>query len=125
MSGKVIHFEIPAEDVERARRFYTDAFGWQTQSMPQMDYTLVTTTPTGDQGPTEPGAINGGMLHRRGLFTAPVIVIDVADIDEALARVEQLGGKIAAGRQAVGEMGYTGYFHDPEGNLIGLWQMGS
>jgi uncharacterized protein len=122
MNGRVVHFELPADDVERARDFYHEAFGWQLQSMPEMGYTLVTTTPTGDQGPIEPGAINGGMLAREAPFTAPVIVIEVDDIEEALAQVEKLGGKTVIGRQAVAEMGFTGYFHDPDGNLIGLWQ---
>jgi predicted enzyme related to lactoylglutathione lyase len=122
MSGKVVHFEIPADDIDRARRFYTEAFGWQLQPLPEMNYTMVTTTPTGESGPTEPGAINGGMLRRESPISAPVIVIDVPDIDEALAKVEQLGGKTAIGRQAVGDMGFSGYFHDSEGNLVGLWQ---
>jgi uncharacterized protein len=122
MSGKVVHFELPADDVERARDFYHEAFGSQLQSMPEMGYTLLTTTPTGDQGPIEPGAINGGMMARQAPFTAPVIVIEVDDIDEALTRVDKLGGKAVVGRQAVAGMGFTGYFQDPEGNLIGLWQ---
>jgi uncharacterized protein len=125
MSGQVVHFEIPADDVERAQHFYSEAFGWKVQPMPAMSYTMVTTTPTGDTGPIEPGAINGGMLARQGLFSAPVIVISVDDIDVALSTVEKLGGKTAVGRQPVGEMGFTGYFHDPEGNLIGLWQTAS
>ncbi len=123
MSGRVVHFELPADDVERARNFYRDAFGWRMDTMPGMDYTMVGTTPTLDNGmPAEPGAINGGMLARQGPITAPVITIEVDDIDAALARVEQLGGKTALGRQTVGEMGFTGYFVDPEGNLVGLWQ---
>jgi uncharacterized protein len=122
MSGRVVHFELPADNVERARDFYHEAFGWQLQPMPEMSYTLAMTTPSGDQGPIEPGAINGGMMPRQAPFTAPVIVIDVDDIDEALTRVEKFGGKTVVGRQPVAEMGFTGYFHDPEGNLIGLWQ---
>ena len=123
MSGRVVHFELPADDVERARGFYRDAFGWRMDTMPGTDYTMVGTTPTLDNGmPAEPGAVNGGMLARQGPITAPVITIEVDDIDAALARVEQLGCKTALGRQTVGEMGFTGYFVDPEGNLIGLWQ---
>jgi len=122
---KVVHFEIPADDVERAQRFYSEIFGWQLQPMPEMGYTMVTTTPSNEYGPTEAGGINGGMLARQSPFTGPVITIDVDDIDEALAQVEKLGGKTAMGRQAVADMGYTGYFHDTEGNLIGLWQTAS
>jgi predicted enzyme related to lactoylglutathione lyase len=84
---------------------------------------MVTTSATDEQGrPTEPGAINGGMLERQGPITAPVITIGVENLDDALAQVEKLGGKVAIGRQPVGDMGYSAYFHDTEGNLIGLWQ---
>jgi predicted enzyme related to lactoylglutathione lyase len=123
MSGRVVHFEIPADDIERARSFYRDAFGWQMTTMPEMDYTLVGTTPADQSGmPTEPGAINGGMLARQGPIQTPVVTVDVDDIDQALVRIEQLGGKTVLGRQAVGEMGFSAYFSDSEGNLIGLWQ---
>ena len=120
---KVIHFEVPFEDGERATSFYREAFGWQLNAMPQFQYVMATTTPTDDTGNVlEVGGINGGMLERQGPITAPVITIGVSDLDEALARVEKLGGKVAIGRQPVGEMGFSAYFHDTEGNLIGLWQ---
>jgi predicted enzyme related to lactoylglutathione lyase len=120
---RVVHFELPADDVERAREFYRTAFGWQMNSMPGMGYTMITTTPTNDQGrPSEVGGINGGMLARQGPITAPVVTIGVDDIDAALETVEKLGGTVALGRQAVGEMGFSAYFTDPEGNVVGLWQ---
>ena len=119
----VVHFELPTDDTERAHAFYRAAFGWQLNSMPQMQYTMVTTTDTDEQGrPAESGGINGGMLARQGPITAPVITIGVEDLDDALARVEKLGGKVAIGRQPVGDMGFSAYVHDTEGNLIGLWQ---
>jgi predicted enzyme related to lactoylglutathione lyase len=120
---KVIHFEVPFEDGERATSFYRAAFGWDLNPMPQFQYVMTKTSATDERGrPTEPGAINGGMLKRQGPITAPVITIGVDDLDEAMARVEKLGGKVAIGRQAVGDMGFSAYFHDTEGNLIGLWQ---
>lgn len=123
MSGKVVHFEIPADNVERAQTFYHEAFGWQMNPWPEMSYTGLGTTPSDENGmPREPGAINGGMFKRTAPFTGPVITIDVEDVDEALAQVERLGGTVVAGREAVGEMGFTGYFKDTEGNLVGLWQ---
>ena len=119
----VVHFELPTDDTERAHAFYREAFGWQLNAMPGMGYTLVTTTPTDDNGrPAQVGGINGGMLPRQGPISAPVITVGVDDLDAALNRVEELGGKVAIGRQAVGDMGYSAYFTDPEGNLIGLWQ---
>jgi predicted enzyme related to lactoylglutathione lyase len=102
MSGKVTHFEIPAEDLARAQDFYREAFGWQITPMTEMNYTLVATTAAGPDGmPTEPGAINGGMLARQGPITGPIVTIEVDDIDEALANVEKLGGRTAVSRQAV------------------------
>ncbi|GID27340.1 VOC family protein [Paractinoplanes brasiliensis] len=121
--NRVIHFEIPFDDGERATTFYREAFGWHLNSMPNYQYTLVTTTATDDQGrPSEPGGINGGMLSRQGPITAPVLTIEVDSIDEAAATIEKLGGKLAIGRQPVGTMGFSAYFHDTEGNLIGLWE---
>jgi len=123
MSGQVVHFEIPVDDMDRAQDFYRDVFGWQLTTVPEMGYTLVSTTQAGPDGrPNEPGAINGGMLSRQGPITAPIVTIDVDDIDDALATVEKLGGKAVISRQAVGEMGFSAYFTDTEGNLIGLWQ---
>lgn len=122
MPGRVIHFEIPVDDVERARAFYRNAFDWQMQSVPGMGYTLVTTTPTGDRGPTTPGAINGGMLKRQEPVTAPVVTVEVPDIDASLKKVESLGGATARVKMPVGDMGFAAYFRDPEGNVIGLWE---
>jgi uncharacterized protein len=122
MSGRVVHFEIPYDDGNRARSFYETAFGWTLTTMPGMGYTLVTSGPSGDQGPTEPGFVNGGMMQRQGPYTAPVITIDVDDIDAALETIGQAGGTTVTERSPVGDMGFSAYFRDPEGNLIGLWE---
>jgi predicted enzyme related to lactoylglutathione lyase len=125
MSGKVVHFEIPFDDGDRARKFYSETFGWQLMPMPEMGYTIVMTGPSDPQtGPTESGFINGGMFERSADFPgkSPNIVIDVASVDDALSKVEEAGGKTVTAKMKVGDMGYTGYFTDTEGNLIGLWE---
>ena len=123
MSGKVVHFEIPYDDGDRARRFYGEIFGWELSEMPGMDYTLVVTGPSGDRGPTEAGYINGGMMSRSaGPATGPVVVMDVESIDAALGKVEGAGGSVVVPKQPVGEMGFTAYVKDPEGNVVGLWE---
>jgi uncharacterized protein len=123
MSGKVVHFEIPYDDGDRARRFYGEIFGWELSEMPGMDYTLVVTGPSGDRGPTEAGYINGGMMARSaGPATGPVVVMDVESIDDALGKVEGAGGSVVVPKQPVGEMGFTAYVKDPEGNVVGLWE---
>ncbi len=124
MSGPVVHFEIPADDLPRAESFYREAFGWKITSMPEMKYTMLQTAAADQTGrPTEPGTINGGMLARQGPVTHPVVTIQVPDIGAALQKVEQLGGKALTGRQDVGGMGFAAYFADTEGNVIGLWQV--
>jgi predicted enzyme related to lactoylglutathione lyase len=123
MSGKVVHFEIPFDDGERAQKFYSEVFGWQVMPMPEMDYTIVMTGPSDPEtGPTEPGFINGGMLKRNAEVTGPNLVIDVPGIDEALKSAEAAGGTIVSERAPVGDMGFSAYFKDTEGNLIGLWE---
>ena len=123
MADKVVHFEIPADDLDRARAFYQDAFGWTINSLPDLDYSIVETTPIDETNmPTEQGAINGGMMRREAPITSPVLTIGVDDVDASLRRVEELGGKIAIPKQAVADMGFTAYFNDPEGNLVGLWE---
>lgn len=91
-------------------------------SLPEMGYTLITSGPSGDQGPTEPGFINGGMMQRQDPYTAPNVVIDVDNLEDALKAVNQAGGSTVAERQAVGDMGFAAYFKDTEGNLLGLWE---
>ncbi|CUR55773.1 putative glyoxalase family protein [metagenome] len=125
MSGKVVHFEIPFDDGDRARAFYGNAFGWQMMPMPEMGYTIVMTGPTDpEKGPSESGFINGGMFERSADFPGkgPNIVIDVPSIDEALRTIEGAGGKTASEKMSIGDMGFAGYFTDTEGNLIGLWE---
>jgi predicted enzyme related to lactoylglutathione lyase len=123
MSGRVVHFEVPFDDGDRARSFYKGAFDWQLMEMPEMGYTIVTTGPSGDAGPTEAGFINGGMLPRADAATGgPVLVVDVPSIEESLARIGELGGTTVVGRTPVGEMGFAAYFTDPEGNVMGLWE---
>lgn len=128
MKGRVVHFELPADNVERARSFYRQTFEWEVQTMPEMDYTMVQTTPVGeDRRPKEPGAINGGIGARtpKGPLRSPVITIGVDDIEKALKEVSKNGGKTVQGKQPVGSMGFAAYFQDPEGNVVGLWQYAS
>jgi predicted enzyme related to lactoylglutathione lyase len=122
---KVVHFEIPADDVPRASEFYRSIFGWNLMDMSGqgMDYTIAMTAPVDEQQrPTEPGAINGGMMKRSAEVPAPVITIEVAAIDDAMARIEGAGGSVVQPRQEIPGMGAFAYFRDSEGNVLGLWE---
>ncbi len=124
--AKVVHFEIPADNVDRAKNFYGSIFGWELQTMPmgEGEYTSVKTTDVNEQTrmPLEPGAINGGMMQRTEQVSGPVITIDVDGIDDALKKIESEGGSIVTPRTPIPGMGAFAYFKDPEGNVLGLWE---
>ncbi|VVB61011.1 Uncharacterised protein [uncultured archaeon] len=120
----VMHFEIPADSVERCQKFYSEVFGWTINPVPDMEYTILQTAPTDKNGMLKkPGAINGGMMKRKDPILHPVITINVPDIDEYLETIEKMGGKTVMKKMEVGDMGYSAYFRDTEGNIMGLWQM--
>ncbi|MEV7472200.1 VOC family protein [Pseudarthrobacter oxydans] len=122
--GGVVHFEIPADDQERAKKFYQQALGWRIEPVPGMDYNMVITTPMDEATgqPTTAGAINGGMMAREEKIANPVITVDVPDIDATLKTVEELGGSVVMPKNEIPGRGYFAYFKDPEDNVMGLWE---
>jgi uncharacterized protein len=124
---KVVHFEIPVDDAARAKEFYRSIFDWQLDDMDMGGgniYTTVTTTPIDEQSriPTDPGAINGGLMQRSPDTPAPVITIGVTAIDDALKKIEADGGSVVQPRTEIPDMGAFAYFKDSEGNVVGLWE---
>jgi predicted enzyme related to lactoylglutathione lyase len=124
--GRVIHFEIHVDDIERAKKFYGEVFGWTFQ-----DWTAFTGTPywgavTGDE--KEPG-INGALMLRQtpapgagqGL-NAYVCTMGVEDYDAAEAKILENGGRTAMPKYALTGMAWQGYYFDPEGNIFGIHQ---
>lgn len=121
--GRVVHFEIHADDPERAKGFYGECFGWKFEGWGSAEYWAVT---TGD--PATPG-INGGLMKRRGprptdgaALNAFACTIDVADLEATEARVKALGGKVVVPRAPIPGVGWLSYCNDPEGNIVGLLQ---
>lgn len=120
---KIVHFEIPADDIARAKKFYGSAFGWQLDDMQGMDYTSVRTVDVDEQQmPKEPGAINGGMMKRSSDTPSPVITINVDSVEDALKKVEAGGGSTVRPKQEIPGVGAFAYFKDTEGNVLGLWE---
>ena len=114
---RVIHFELTADDPERATEFYSKVFGWQIQKWegPQ-DYWLITTGEAGTLG------IDGAIM-RRGDFSAPVInTIDVPSVDEFVAKITANGGSVVAPKMPIPGIGYFAYCKDTEGNMFGVMQ---
>ena len=121
MADPVVHFEIPADDVERARTFYHKAFGWKVNAIPGMGYTIFHTTATDPNGMVQtPGNINGGMMARQDPIKSIVITVQVADMEKALKAVQAAGGKVVRGKEPVQGIGFAAYVKDPEGNTVGL-----
>jgi uncharacterized protein len=117
----IVHFEVPADDVERSRKFYSDLFGWKMEKWPGMEsgmeYWIINTTDN------EGGkAVGGGMMKRQNPQQGITNFIDVTSVDEYSAKVQSLGGKIVAPKQAVPTMGYFAVCLDTENNTFGIWE---
>jgi len=113
---RVIHFEIPVDNVERALKFYSDVFGWNIQKWGPQDYWLIE---TGEKG--QPG-IDGAITKRMEPTTSTVNTIDVPSLDEYLARITKSGGKVLTSRTTIPGVGYFAYCQDTEGNTFGVLQ---
>ena len=116
------HFMIPADDVARARRFYSALLGWKIEPVkPTTDSMGIAAMQYHDivTGPTEPGALSSGGLYKRHQNEPILDFVQVEDIEGAVSKVEALGGKIAQPVTAI--LGLTAMILDSEGNLIGLW----
>jgi uncharacterized protein len=121
--GGVVHFEIPVDDLDAASRFYADVFGWKLEPFGDVGYVLAATTPTGPDGrPTQPGAINGALMQRASDAPAPVPVIGVDSVEDALSRIEAAGGAVVRPKTEIPNMGWYAYARDPQGTVIGLWE---
>lgn len=114
----IVHFDLPADDPKRARKFYTELFGWKFERYPgPEEYYLIET-----EYPEEQPGIRGGMGKRGSPDQKITNYIGVASIDEYLARVESLGGKVTLPKMAVPGFGYLAVCLDTEGNAFGLWE---
>ena len=122
MADKVTWFELPADDINRAGKFYSEVFGWQTPDMGMDDGALLAQTgPTGeDMQPLEEGTINGTIAPRSEAFSKPHIVITVSDLDGKIEMVKQAGGHVIQTRQEVDGMMAFAIVSDTEGNNIGV-----
>jgi predicted enzyme related to lactoylglutathione lyase len=120
MANPVVHFEIPANDVKRAKKFYEKTFGWKIDYLKEMDYYVISAK-TKDGG-KEVG-IDGGMMQRKNPGQMFMNYISVASVDTSLKLAVANGAKIALPKTPIGDMGFIGAFVDPEGNCIGLHEM--
>lgn len=114
---RVVHFEIHADDPQRAADFYANVFDWKIDKWdgPE-EYWLCSTG-----NPREPG-INGGILKRRHPERAVYNTLDVASVDDYIVKITSHGGEIVIPKTPIAGVGWLAYFKDTEGNVFGIMQ---
>jgi predicted enzyme related to lactoylglutathione lyase len=119
----IVHFEIPADDVEKLRKFYSLLFGWKIELMPgQVEYYGIWTVPVDEKGmPLRPG-VNGGMMKKQNPEHKAVNYIQVESVDEYMKKIESLGGRIVVPKMEVPGIGWWALALDPEGNQFAILQ---
>ncbi|MBA2314498.1 MAG: VOC family protein [Chloroflexi bacterium] len=112
--GRISHIEFPADDMERAKRFYRAVAGWEPEPMEGFD----------DIEFFQTAHEEGGAIGRRGVGTGQVVraYITVPSLDASLAAVEEHGGSVVEGATEVPGMGRYAVVLDSEGSEIGLWE---
>jgi uncharacterized protein len=124
----IVHFEIPADDIERAKNFYTELFGWKIEkllgmdtgnssSSSDMEYWMITTT---DEKGNK--ALGGGMMKRKMPQQPNINYIGVESVDEYASKVEKIGGKVVLSKMAVPGMRYFAVCLDTENNAFAIWE---
>lgn len=112
--AKVFHFEIPADDVERAKKFYGELFGWSFEKLTEGDHWMITTN---GKFP-----LNGGLLPRQHPEQKVTNYVDVPSVDEYTTRAKRLGARVVVEKRPVRGMGYYSVCKDMEDNTFGIWQ---
>lgn len=113
--GQITHVEFPADDLERARHFYSELFGWQFGEMEQFPGYLLFNTGSAEAG----GAVG---LRGQSIGERLRVYIEVDSIDDVLARVADLGGSVTTARTDIPGQGWFAVIDDSEGNEVGLYE---
>ncbi len=115
--ASIVWFEIPADDMKRAKKFYTSLFGWKVKPIPGMtDYWHIDTGGH-DQSP------DGGIMQRKHAAQPITNYVLVASVDAATTKIRKLGGEICMDKTAVPQMGFFAVCKDTEGNTFAVWEM--
>lgn len=112
--GDITHVDIPADDVGRARGFYSELFGWTIDEMPGFEGYPMWQAPNGISG--------GGITQRTESFTTMRSYVEVDSIDDILAKAKKLGGRVVMEKEPISDTSWYAAFEDTEGNQIGLYE---
>ena len=123
MDHTIMHFEIPANNIEKLKKFYEEVFSWQIiQAEGPMEYWLIQTVPIDANGMLLRPGVNGGMYKKPQSDVKPLNYFAVESISDFLAKIERLGGKVIQPKQEVPNVGWIAAAQDPEGNQFALLQ---
>jgi uncharacterized protein len=115
---RIVHFDIPSDDPERAQKFYHDVFGWEFNKWDgPMEYWMIK---TGDD--KQPG-INGGLARRMPGQIGMTNTLEVPSLDEYTSNITSKGGQVLIPRMPIPGVGYFATCMDTEGNIFGMIQM--
>ena len=120
MSHTVIHFEIPADDLDKMKAFYKNVFDWKYTDIPAMQYTTIATVKTDEKGMLKEPGVNGGMYKRTEKGQVPLNYISVESVDEFIERANKNGGRVRAPKIYIPHVGDIAVIEDPEGNPLGI-----
>jgi predicted enzyme related to lactoylglutathione lyase len=115
--ASVVWFDVPADNLKRAKTFYNKMFGWKINEFRGMKDFLHIDTGGSNESP------DGGLMMRKNPQQTCANYIGVPSVDKGIAKVTKLGGKTCVPKTAVPEMGYFAICMDTEGNQFGLWEM--
>jgi predicted enzyme related to lactoylglutathione lyase len=127
MDHTIVHFEIPAKNTEKLKKFYSGVFGWKIEKGSEemsgpMEYWLIETVPVDKQQRPIRLGVNGGMYKKQDEKMKQVNYIAVESADEYIEKIKKLGGKIINPKQEVPQVGWVAIAEDPEGNQFGILQ---
>jgi predicted enzyme related to lactoylglutathione lyase len=115
---RIVHFDIPSDNPERAQKFYQDVFGWEFAKWDgPMEYWMVKT------GENDTPGINGGLARRMPGQIGMINTIDIPSIDEYIIKIQSNGGQILVPKMEIPGVGHYATCMDTEGNIFGIIQM--
>ena len=119
----IVHFEIPADNVDKLRKFYSELFGWKIEKTPgPAEYWGIQTVPVDEKGAPIRLGVNGGMMKRQTPEHKPVNYILVESVDEYAKKIEALGGRVVVPKMEVPGICWWALALDPEGNQFAIMQ---
>ena len=119
MNNPVCWWEICTKDAGALATFYSEAFGWEMKSMPEMNYTTL------NSGDGKNGGIGGGVFSpKEGEQLPPYLTMYIAvdDVDAMVAKVRELGAMVTCEPMDIPTVGRVAMFNDPQGHMVGMLQ---